>query len=248
MKPLSEEDVRAVLREYPDADFTQHELVEGVDVEALVRDEARKTFDAIEKRARQLRTGMSIAHDSALIYEGPKLLCGLLNELDRLRRELIMSDGNWMQEAVREFMLATGGPKHAPERLSLDTVRLELRAKLIMEEALETVEALGFTVYAIADPATAPHIELRPNGKAPDWPEVVDGLCDLMYVTLGTAVEAGFRIGPFFAEVHRSNMTKVTGFVRDDGKVLKPEGWKPPRIRYLWERVVERAKSGHRTA
>jgi predicted HAD superfamily Cof-like phosphohydrolase len=36
-----------------------------------------------------------------------------------------------------------------------------------------------------------------------------------------------------FNEVHRSNMAKlVDGKVlrRDDGKVLKPEGWQPPQL------------------
>jgi hypothetical protein len=35
---------------------------------------------------------------------------------------------------------------------------------------------------------------------------------------------------PFFAEVHRTNMAKVGGPVRPDGKKLKPEGWQPPDI------------------
>jgi len=37
-----------------------------------------------------------------------------------------------------------------------------------------------------------------------------------------------------FAEVHRSNMAKlVDGKVirREDGKVLKPEGWTPPDVK-----------------
>jgi predicted HAD superfamily Cof-like phosphohydrolase len=149
-----------------------------------------------------------------------------------------MSDGNWMEDAVRDFMVAMNQP--VPEQLDLKGVRMELRAKLILEEAIETVEAMGFHVdtFSNADGSTGIRLLCK---RDPDWPEVVDGLCDLIYVTLGVAVEAGFRLGPFFHEVHRSNMTKVGGPVREDGKVLKPDTWEPPRIAYLWDRVLERA-------
>lgn len=153
-----------------------------------------------------------------------------------------MSDSNWMQDAVRDFMVAMDQP--APEQLDLEGVRLELRAKLILEEAIETVEAMGFEVSVGTEGSPSAHQSGRVTIRQirdPDWPEVVDGLCDLIYVTLGVAVEAGFRLNPFFAEVHRSNMTKVGGPVREDGKVLKPDTWKPPRIKYLWDRVLARA-------
>lgn len=145
-----------------------------------------------------------------------------------------MSDGNWMQDAVRTFHKAMNQP--APDRFDPTTFRAELRAKLILEEAGETVNALGYDIMI------APDGEWRLEKVCdPDWPEVVDGLCDLLYVTFGTAVEAGVSLSSFFYEVHRSNMTKPGGPVREDGKVLKPPTWEPPRIKYLWDRVVERA-------
>ena len=36
----------------------------------------------------------------------------------------------------------------------------------------------------------------------------LDGICDLLYVTVGTGVQLGLPIGRAFEEVHRSNMTK----------------------------------------
>ena len=48
----------------------------------------------------------------------------------------------------------------------------------------------------------------------------------------------GVKITPFFHEVHRTNMHKLSGPRREDGKQLKPEGWKPPRIRTLYARLV----------
>lgn len=47
------------------------------------------------------------------------------------------------------------------------------------------------------------------------------------------AYSLGLDIKPLFEEVHRTNMLKVGGPTRADGKILKPEGWQPPRIREL---------------
>jgi predicted HAD superfamily Cof-like phosphohydrolase len=62
-----------------------------------------------------------------------------------------------------------------------------------------------------------------------------DALTDIIYVVLGTAHHFGIPMDRCWQEVQSSNMAKVdsvTGKVRKraDGKVLKPEGWKPPNI------------------
>jgi len=49
-------------------------------------------------------------------------------------------------------------------------------------------------------------------------------------VVYGTALEMGIDLEPHFNEVHASNMAKRGGPVREDGKMLKPEGWLPPDI------------------
>lgn len=87
--------------------------------------------------------------------------------------------------------------------------RGELRAELIREEAKETVRAI----------------------EDGDLIQAIDGLCDLLCVVYGAALEFGIRdLSPFWAEVHRTNMAKAGGPVREDGKVLKPEGWTPPDL------------------
>lgn len=113
----------------------------------------------------------------------------------------------------------------------------ELRAKLILEEAVETVAAMGFYVGATIFEPYGPE-ENQPDPIAgfwkqydrPDFNEVIDGLADTLYVVLGAAVTFGIDLQPFFEEVHRSNMAKIGGTTRADGKVLKPEGWTPPDI------------------
>lgn len=63
-----------------------------------------------------------------------------------------------------------------------------------------------------------------------DLPNAVDGIVDAIYVLLGTAVTFGVDLEPIWNAVHASNMAKVGGAIRDDGKVLKPAGWQPPDI------------------
>ena len=104
--------------------------------------------------------------------------------------------------------------------------RGELRCSLIEEEARETCAAI----------------------RAGDLIGAIDGLCDLLYVAYGTAVEFGIALGPFWDEVHRTNMAKVGGPVREDGKRLKPPGWTPPDLRPILakQRWLARARRHYR--
>lgn len=64
--------------------------------------------------------------------------------------------------------------------------------------------------------------------------EIADALGDLLYVVYGTAVSCGIDMEPIFNEIHRSNMTKVPAdgkiVYREDGKVIKPDTYDPPRL------------------
>lgn len=106
----------------------------------------------------------------------------------------------------------------------------ELRAKLILEEAVETVAALGY--YARAELWDAGYDNMIAEyGKAYhrfNLIDYIDGLCDLTYVTMGGAVDADINLERHFDEVHRCNMKKLDGPKREDGKQLKPEGWQGP--------------------
>ena len=64
----------------------------------------------------------------------------------------------------------------------------------------------------------------------------VDALIDILVVTIGALHSIGVDIEGAWKEVHGSNMTKIdptTGKVirREDGKILKPEGWQPPNLK-----------------
>lgn len=86
----------------------------------------------------------------------------------------------------------------------------ELRAKLIEEEAEETADAL----------------------RAGDLVKAVDGLGDLLVVTLGAGVALGVDLQAVFREVMASNWTKFRpgAAIRPDGKLVKSPDFVEPNI------------------
>lgn len=89
---------------------------------------------------------------------------------------------------------------------------LELVIKLIREEVDELIEGL----------------------EEGNEVKTIDGACDSIVVILGAIMHrVGVDLEPFFDEVQRTNMQKATGPIREDGKRLKPEGWKEPNLRFL---------------
>lgn len=118
---------------------------------------------------------------------------------------------NRMQEQLLEFHKAF--EHHIGESPCLcDEKTLALRCNLIEEE----------------------YDEFKQAAQRGDLVEAIDGLMDLLYVTVGTCVSMGFDIEPFFNEVHRSNMSKVwpDGKIhkREDGKTIKPDTYSPANI------------------
>jgi predicted HAD superfamily Cof-like phosphohydrolase len=131
---------------------------------------------------------------------------------------------NPFQEAVAEFHAATG----QENTLATPEAR-ELRAKLIMEEAVETVAALGFYSTAVlVDNQGMMVADFHKGYDQFDLLDYLDGLCDLTYVVMGGAVNTNVNIQRHFDEVHAANMRKLAGPKRADGKQLKPEGWVGP--------------------
>jgi predicted HAD superfamily Cof-like phosphohydrolase len=105
-----------------------------------------------------------------------------------------------------------------------------LRCKLILEEALEFVEAAGFEVNIAGTPVVRGNYDFIPV-SAPDIVGMFDAVVDLNYVSYGAANALGLQVEPGHEEVHRSNMTKVSpdGTVQKNssGKVIKPDTFSP---------------------
>lgn len=114
-----------------------------------------------------------------------------------------------------------------------------LRARLILEEALETVHALGVSVHVGGreEPLEESDLQLQPSGTV-DLEGVVDGCADISVVTMGTLIAFGIDDEPVLAEVDSANLRKfgAGGYRREDGKWMKPTDWTPPNIEAAIER------------
>ena len=118
-------------------------------------------------------------------------------------------------EDVKEFQVAFKLPVGEKPVLPSPTERC-LRIRLLEEEFEEYMTGEGHD----------------------DIVEIADALADLIYIACGTAVSYGIPLDKVFAEVHRSNMAKLVDgkpLYREDGKVMKPEGWTPPDIKSILE-------------
>ena len=114
---------------------------------------------------------------------------------------------NSAQQIVREFHTLIGA--YTVDRPMIPTIGIrELRKRLIEEEWEEFCRASD-------------------SGSLVD---VADALGDLLVVVYGAGLAFGLDLEPIFKEIHRTNMLKIGGPTRADGKQLKPEGWQPPDL------------------
>jgi predicted HAD superfamily Cof-like phosphohydrolase len=111
---------------------------------------------------------------------------------------------------VSVFLSAVGQKvPSVPQQMVSD--QAELYKKLIKEEVEEFWEAEA----------------------ASDDVEQIDACFDMIWVIVGYMKSRGWNCEGIWDEGAKSNLTKIdptTGSVRrrEDGKILKPEGWKPP--------------------
>ena len=114
-------------------------------------------------------------------------------------------------EQVREFHEAFGVPILSAPAFPSDA-RRELRTRILEEEWIEFLEA-----------------EATSN-----FEDVADALGDMAYIIAGTALEYGIPLDRVLDAIHRANMAKLgpdgKPIKREDGKVIKPQGWQPPDI------------------
>lgn len=119
-----------------------------------------------------------------------------------------------MFNAVKDFHVKFNLPVSETPNIPDDADLRALRRKLMREEYLEYTEA-----------------ELDHN----DLEKIARELADIIYIACGTACVYGIPLDKVFGEVHRSNMDKLGAdgkpVYREDGKVLKPEGWVAPNIK-----------------
>ena len=140
--------------------------------------------------------------------------------------------------------LMHGFDQAVPDKPTLpdETVRV-LRARLIMEEALETIQdglRVEVTTYKHkfrsddVEPVELDFDELSFEAKdgPADLVELADGCADVSVVTIGTLSAFGIKDKPLLEEVDHNNLAKLEGgpVVDEHGKGQKPEGHKGPDV------------------
>jgi predicted HAD superfamily Cof-like phosphohydrolase len=143
---------------------------------------------------------------------------------------------------VREFTEESMGIKlpTKPSKMSKDDVRFIVR--MVISEMMELCTTVTPTVQDALDlfddcvgttdkpksfdPETKSDVEIMA--------EQYDSFVDAWYYMLNTAVKKGADLDSIFKVVHRANMAKRFPdgkfHRREDGKVIKPDGWKEPNI------------------
>lgn len=139
-------------------------------------------------------------------------------------------------EKVREFMLKHSfGVDKFPNKLNAADTELlcrawaqtEMHAKLLRRHPNPVLNRFGLILEETC--------ELMQATIATDPIAALDALCDLEYVTVGTAVAFGLPLEAGFDEVHRSNMTKAVRAPGDATLTNKGPSYDPPKLKDLIE-------------
>lgn len=149
-----------------------------------------------------------------------------------------VQDG-WLDDTreVARFMEKFGQPVLKTPNPDPDFETRRLRAKLVMEEALELAEALGvaFAFDDLTEPRVIDPKSLRTAdaGTGYDIVETLDALADLSVVVKGSGVHLGLPVDEtLLTEVAPSNMSKMGAdgnpIYNEDGKIMKGPGYFPP--------------------
>lgn len=134
------------------------------------------------------------------------------------------------QRRVEEFMRLAGQevPGHPVEP---SRITRELRAVLLMEEVLETIiDGLGCKIIFSPDN----QFTFQATEKF-DIVKLADGCADVSVVNIGTLSACGISDERLLDIVDKNNLEKFGPghSIREDGKLVKPPGHKPPDIASL---------------
>lgn len=109
---------------------------------------------------------------------------------------------------------------------TLGPERAQVRAEWMLEEFCEYLAGQGLKLVG----TTHRGLRIMPDPVAKvSLGETADALVDLVYMTLGTALETGLDEACFvdlWNDVHRANMGKVS--LAGNAKASKPANWKGP--------------------
>lgn len=169
------------------------------------------------------------------VKAGVMIVCG--------RAYLQRHKKNSMQEDIEEFMRRADQEVALYPQIPEDKVKL-LRVRLMVEELLGSKNP--GTVFGI-QLLTNKSDELVQSIANDDLVGIADGLADVLYAVIGTAVAYGIDIQEVFDEVHRSNLSKTVWneelqrytIEKDEfGKGIKPPTYSPAVIEPIIETQI----------
>ena len=164
------------------------------------------------------------------------------------------------QEIVREFTVGAANAvcdngslsnSNYPNRPVLaDSNKSSFISKMVMSELLELLltihpdtQSVKKAMHEIVDDldlptSSIPNISNVNNGKDDEVSVIeaqMDAMADIMYYILDFCTKQGYNIDRFLTLVHEANMAKKHSdnlfHKRNDGKVVKPPGWKEADVR-----------------
>ncbi len=139
-------------------------------------------------------------------------------------------------ELVKQFTEETGNIiPSIPSLMTKDETYFLI--KMMLDEIMERAAT-------VADPDDAKKAMIEMITHSKDIPKETgveteliasqaDALIDCYYYSLNAAAKKGVNLSKVFKVVHQANMNKkIKGkFIkREDGKIMKPDGWTPPDI------------------
>lgn len=139
------------------------------------------------------------------------------------------------QGQVKEFMTLIG--QECPEKPVIPSDRdLILRARVILEEVLEYINASGVSVSFLIDDLEIgikdiSSLDFQKTHET-DIVEVADAIGDIGYINYGSANCFGLDMEEIEDEIHANNMTKIkTGYKDENGKFRKGPDYVPVDLR-----------------
>lgn len=163
---------------------------------------------------------------------------------------------NPMQEAIEEFMTRADQEVLKYPQLPSDKIRT-LRIRLMVEELLGSTHP----PTEVTEQPSDHYVELLIQNKSDELVQsmldgdlvgVADGLADVLYVVIGTAIAYGIDIQEVFDEVHRSNLSKTVWSEEEQrwliekdefGKGIKPPTYSPAEIEPIIDRQIANGKA-----
>ena len=146
-----------------------------------------------------------------------------------VKPSVVATKGKTITDQVTMFHRAFGFPVQEQVTEDVDGQEIRLRARLVVEEVFEMLEALGVdplmleemehTTMALVDETI-----LQPV----DMVKLADALADIDFVVEGTRLTFGIPRQPIADAVAATNLEKAGGEVDATGKLQKPKGWRPP--------------------